>query len=66
MSAQEEEREREKERDKDNAKLWSLVGVAHPHTHPHTYNRWTSVKDSVTRCGELLDFGQIFKAFGNN
>ena len=22
--------------------------------------------DSVTRMGDLLDFGQIFKAFGNN
>ena len=22
--------------------------------------------DSVTRLGELLDFGQLFKAFGNN
>ena len=22
--------------------------------------------DSVTRLGDLLDFGQLFKAFGNN
>ena len=25
-----------------------------------------SVEDSVTRFGNLLDFGQVFKAFGNN
>ena len=24
------------------------------------------VKDSVTRLGDLLDFGYVFKAFGNN
>ena len=24
------------------------------------------IKGSVTRLGDLLDFGQLFKAFGNN
>ena len=24
------------------------------------------VMDSVTRLGDLLDFGQVYKAFGNN
>ena len=24
------------------------------------------ILDSVTRLGDLLDFGQLFKAFGNN
>ena len=27
---------------------------------------WISLKNSVTRLGNLLDFGQLFKAFGNN
>ena len=26
----------------------------------------TGVGSSVTRLGDLLDFGQLFKAFGNN
>ena len=26
----------------------------------------TSVRHSVTRFGDLFDFGQLFKAFGNN
>ena len=25
-----------------------------------------SIRDSVTRLGDLSDFGQLFKAFGNN
>ena len=25
-----------------------------------------SIGDSVTRSGDLLEFGQLFKAFGNN
>ena len=28
-------------------------------------NGW-SIRISVTRSGDLLDFGQLFKAFGNN
>ena len=28
--------------------------------------RITKVRSSVTRFGNLLDFGQVFKAFGNN
>ena len=27
---------------------------------------FTTVQGSVTRLGDLLDFGQAFKAFGNN
>ena len=27
---------------------------------------YMSIGDSVTRLGHLLDFGQLFKAFGNN
>ena len=27
---------------------------------------WPRVVGSVTRLGDLLDFGQLFKAFGNN
>ena len=29
-----------------------------------SYKSWSL--DSVTRLGDLLDFGQVFKAFGNN
>ena len=29
-------------------------------------SRTTSTAHSVTRLGDLLDFGQLFKAFGNN
>ena len=32
-----------------------------PQAHTHTYVRY-----SVTRLGDLLDFGQFFKAFDNN
>ena len=31
---------------------------------PTTFGTWVS--SSVTRSGDLLDFGQLFKAFGNN
>ena len=30
------------------------------------FRRWTSSATSVTRLGGLLEFGQLFKAFGNN
>ena len=29
-------------------------------------NLFSGIADSVTRSGDLLDFGQLFKAFGNN
>ena len=32
----------------------------------HTDHLTTNITASVTRLGDLLDFGQLFKAFGNN
>ena len=33
---------------------------------PVTKFNWWSHSISVTRLGDILDFGQLFKAFGNN
>ena len=54
-----------------------VVDVIHVHycTRMHTIERECNrkqtldhsfVRFSVTRLGDLLDFGQLFKAFGNN
>ena len=40
--------------------LWLAIGNIKKN------KRQTWYTNSVTRLGDLLDFGQIFKAFGNN
>ena len=45
-----------------------VVPKAFPHALKFCYKfcSLVCVPISVTRCGDLLDFGQLFKAFGNN
>ena len=44
--------------------LFSEVSPLLPHTYIETHKTYHS--SSVTRFGDLLDYGQLFKAFGNN
>ena len=44
--------------------LFSEVSPLLPHTYIETHKTYHS--SSVTRFGDLLDYGQLFKAFDNN
>ena len=51
----------------DNTKpLSSLMGIIRQHSRMRTSEPIFHTTCNVTRLGNLLDFGQLFKAFGNN
>ena len=43
------------------------LGASEPHLHSNPYQNYVimSIWTSVNRSGDFLDFGQLFKAFGN-